>query len=65
MDAGHFDELVTIESYTESVSSNTGQRVRNTTYQRKVMRYWGSIEEIPETVEYKEKILRISALAWD
>lgn len=29
MDAGHFDELVTIESYTESVSSDTGQRVRS------------------------------------
>ena len=29
MDAGKFDELVTIESYTESVSSDTGQRVRS------------------------------------
>lgn len=28
MDAGRFDELITIESYTESVSSNTGERVQ-------------------------------------
>ncbi len=44
---------------------NTGQRVRSTAYQRKVMQYWSSIEEIPETVEYKDRILQVSAKAWD
>ena len=29
MDSGRFDELISIESYTESVSSNTGERVQS------------------------------------
>lgn len=44
---------------------NTGQRVRNTAYQRKVMRYWSGLEEIPETISFKEKILLVSAQSWD
>ena len=32
---------------------NTGQKLRSTSYQRKVMRYWGSIEEIPATIAVK------------
>jgi hypothetical protein len=32
---------------------NTGRKLKSTAYQRKVMRYWGSIEEIPATLEIK------------
>ena len=44
---------------------NTGQRVRSTAYQRKVMRYWSKLEEIPDTIDYKQSILLVSAQAWD
>lgn len=44
---------------------NTGQRIRSSAYQRKVMRYWGKLEEIPETVDFHEKIRLISARAYD
>ena len=44
---------------------NTGQRVRSTAYQRKVMRYWSKLEEIPDSIGYKKQILAVSAEAWD
>ncbi|MCB1220345.1 MAG: transglycosylase SLT domain-containing protein [Planctomycetales bacterium] len=43
---------------------NTGQRIRSSAYQRKVMRYWSGLTEIPDSIEYKDEILLVSAQAW-
>ncbi|MCB1217256.1 transglycosylase SLT domain-containing protein [bacterium] len=43
---------------------NTGQRIRSSAYQRKVMSYWSGLEEIPERIDYHDEILLVSAQAW-
>jgi len=44
---------------------NTGQRVNSTPYQRKVMRYWRSIDaQIPDTVELTASVRSVSAESW-
>jgi SPP1 family predicted phage head-tail adaptor len=62
MDAGHFDELVTIESYTESVSSDTGERLLTwSTYSTA----WAQVKEAdfgqePVNAERKENKQRVN-----
>jgi SPP1 family predicted phage head-tail adaptor len=68
MDAGKFDELVTIESYTESVSSNTGQRTQSWSTYAQV---WAQVKESDfgselvgaERVEHKTRVNFITR--WD
>ena len=62
MDSGRFDELISIESYTESVSSNTGQRVRSWS---EFASAWAQVKESdqgtePLNADRKEHKTRIS-----
>jgi soluble lytic murein transglycosylase-like protein len=44
---------------------NTGQRIRSSAYQKKVMRYWSKLDEIPKTIEFRDEVEYVSAQAWD
>ena len=62
MDSGRFDELITIESYTESVSSDTGQRVQSWAEFAQV---WAQVKESdqgtePVNADRKEHKTRVS-----
>jgi SPP1 family predicted phage head-tail adaptor len=68
MDAGKFDELVTIESYTESVSSNTGQRTQSWSTYAQV---WAQVKESdfgqePTNADRREHKTRVNFITrWD